>query len=790
MEPSDPGNASEGSRRSALILACDGDLRKYFGTFVGEPDLKLLQALVVRMEPWIYRKDQMHVAASDPAETDRLRSGICKMLGVDDDSETRRDLGHVMTTYGSANRTKLRPVIYYAMAVHMRRQGVFLSAADVPTGLPAKSDPAQSKEPPVPNEGNGNSPKDDTAKGSGVAAGPGDKGGPPANGGPAGEKDPPAPGGSNGNSSDNGSGSGGGNIKEGGKKMPGIIFIDARDAEDAANVRLNREFRNLEYRSAEGRDGERRANLSVDEQKKYDLLKKLREAMREREEKGSAYALEDTYVALRQQMKPLLGGNAEVPNLKDGAFGNAEEFPELATAAVWGALTGDGVVAPAVLDAESYDNGEITLQKPSSQFSQAMTSAFAEFTSNQGLYKAVLAVMASAADVNESGEINARDWVAVTRNLIGKGVSERTPSLAGRIRSAIEDRLSPSKAKVTATAQIVIPDLERNTAQEVQRVNLEAAQAIYFAAMMDEARLFDVVDKMAELFQIGALPLERGPAGEYLYRYIRNTPERISAYERRNTYARVFGVATGDPNAPGARFRNFDDLWLRFVSAVSDWYRKQQVESLFASNGRFVPSQEQLRKTGLDLAANLSLYCYGGTWFVASELQKDIAEYVDLLSSPEIKRLYGARDMWQVIDQISLLEFGKPANTIRARTMASAGATIIGWLEKKSAALGQPGSVLVDPSEISNPPSRSTVNSINDPSDYDLLTACEQWLAIEGVGGDIVEAKASASPSAVSQTTPVRIPPAAQDILGAFGFSHDPQAGSAGNYRNGAARPH
>lgn len=785
MEPSDPSHARQGSERRALIAACAEDLQRYFGSFAREPDIKLIEAVIARLGPGLYRKDQLHVASSDPAEMDRLLRSICKVLSVDDDTETRRDLDHVIRTYETGNRTKLRPVIFYAMAVHMSREGVFLPSANAHADLPEESDPTPSKAPPAPDAGNGHSSEGDIAPGSGIAAGLDDNGGPPDKGDPTDNRDPPAPGGENGNSSDGGSGSGGGNIKEGGKKMPGIIFIDAKAAEQAAKVRLERELKNLENRHEE------KSNLSVDEIKKLELLK---DVLRE---DPPRYALDDTYVALRQEMKALLSGNV-VPILKDGEFGilqggeiaQADEFAVLVTAAVWGALTGDGVVPPALLDAEAYRDGEIILPKPTSAFSQAMTAAFADFTSNVALYRAVLNVMANAADVNESGEINARDWVAVTRNLIGKGVGERTPSLAGRIRSAIEDRLSPSKSKVTATAQIVIPDLERNTAQEVQRVNLEAAQAIYFAAMMDEARLFDVVDKMAELFQIGALPLERGPAGEYLYRYIRNTPERISAYERRNTYARVFGVATGDPNAPGARFRNFDDLWLRFVSAVSDWYRKQQVESLFASSGRFVPSQEQLRKTGLDLAANLSLYCYGGTWFVASELQKDIAEYVDLLSSPEIKRLYGARDMWQVIDQISLLEFGKPANTIRARTMASAGATIIGWLEKKSAALGQPGSVLIDPGEIANPPSRTAVNSINDPSDYDLLTSCEQWLAIEGVGGDIVEAKASASPSAVSQTTPVRIPPAAQEILGAFGFSHDLQSGSARNYRNGAARAH
>ena len=116
----------------------------------------------------------------------------------------------------------------------------------------------------------------------------------------------------------------------------------------------------------------------------------------------------------------------------------------------------------------------------------------------------------------------------------------------------------------------------------------------------------------------------------------------------------------------------------------------------------------------------------------------------------------------------------------------SAGATIIGWLEKNAEKLSHPGAVLISSAELTNPPNRSTTNSINDPSDYDLVTACEQWLAIEGVGEDIVDLKAGASPSAITSTAPVRVPPAAQEILGAFGFSHDgkgeaPQAGAATN---------
>jgi hypothetical protein len=733
MQSSASGNPPDTSKLGKLVSTYAEAVRTHFGE---APDMTLLRAVAKSLEPSILRGDQALVATSDENELATVRSFIRDKLGEKDAARVDAALEKVIRAYGSETPNKHRAVLYYALAVELGREAVFGTVA---AAAPTEEDHALAK---PPGDGTG---------------------------------------GSNGSSND-GSGSGGGNSNEGGKKVP-IIFIDAKAAEQAANSRLDRELKNLEKRK------EDKGNLSRDEVQKLDLLQAILT------QKGKpAYSLDDTYVALREHMAKLLPRNA-FPDLHDGRFGAADSvdamnFADLAAAAVWGSLTGEGVVAPAVLEATEYRNGEIVLLKPSSRFSQAMTAAFAEFTSHSALFTAVLKVMAEAKDVNDSGELNARDWVAVTRALVVRGTTETTPSLAGRIRAAIEDRLSPKNDKVTATAQIILPDLEKNTAQEVQAVNLEAAQAVYFAAMMDEARLFEVVDKLAELFQIGALALERGPAGEYLYRYIRNTPERISAYERRNTYARVFGVATGDPNAPGAQFRNFDDLWLRFISAVSDWYRKNQVESLFATSGRYVPSQEQLRKTGLDLAANLSLYCYGGTWFVASELQKNISEYVDLLSSPEIKRLYGARDMWQVIDQVSVLEFGRPVNTIRARTMASAGATIIGWLEKKSNALSQPGSVLIDPDELANPPSRSTANSINDPSDYDLVTACEQWLAIEGVGGDIVELKAAASPSAATQTAPVRVPPAAQEILGAFGFSHNGQATAPGSYRNGAARAH
>lgn len=731
----------------ALIERYAQDIRTHFGE--AELDTDLLVAVAKHLGSQIFDRDGALVAATDDEEMKEVHAFVTDTLGAPDGPAVNRAIDAAIQTYGRSNRHKYRAVLYHVLARRLGRAAVLLAEpgdTTASTGSPGTSSGTTSPKTP------GNA----------------DAGSPPAEG----------------------SGSGGGNSIEGGNQMPAkkpIHFLDALEAEDRAKRKLQGEFDNLQAIKIKGNA----RLLTSDEERKFKLLDGLLNA-----KVTPDFALDDTYLTMRELMASLICQTDTVPALKKGRFGTGQNVAEmsaeeLATASVWGTLAGEGILAPSLLDAtvipvddaadpkgyaaEFRTNPRffVKLPQPTARFAETLTRAFAKFNSNIGLYTRVLQVMAEAADVNQSGAVKASEWVVVTEALIARGVTDQTPSLETLIRAAIDDRLSPARDKVTATAQIVLPDLEQSTAQQVQRVNLEAAQAIYFAAMMDEARLFDVMEKLAELFQIGALPLERGAAGETLYQYIRKTPDRISAFERRNTYARVFGTATGDPNATGAQFRNFDDLWLRFVSAVSDWYRKNQVENLFASNGRYVPSQEQVRKTGLDLAANLSLYCYGGTWFVASELQKDIAAYVDLLSSQEIRSLYGARDMWQVIDQVSVLEFGAPVNTIRARTMANSGAIIIGWLEKKADAISVPGSILIDPDAIKNPPRRSTSNAINDPSDYDLVTACEQWLAIEGVGQEIVDMKSDASPSAVTTTSPIRVPPAAQEILGAFGFSHD-----------------
>ena len=126
------------------------------------------------------------------------------------------------------------------------------------------------------------------------------------------------------------------------------------------------------------------------------------------------------------------------------------------------------------------------------------------------------------------------------------------------------------------TSTIVLPDLNTTTAgQEIVADNIRAMEPIYFAAMLEEIRAFQVVDRLVELFQKGLLPIGQGRAANRLFKYWKAAQFRISETERSNLYARVLGFPGGDDN--GSANREFKDLWLRFVSEVSSFARQHSV---------------------------------------------------------------------------------------------------------------------------------------------------------------------------------------------------------------------
>jgi hypothetical protein len=270
---------------------------------------------------------------------------------------------------------------------------------------------------------------------------------------------------------------------------------------------------------------------------------------------------------------------------------------------------------------------------------------------------------------------------------------------------------------------------------EIVRENVKAMQVIYAASMLEETRVFDVADRLVELWAGGVLPV--GPRGgrSVLAAYERG---RLGQTERLGVYRRCFGVQRGDPAVEPNT--SFDELWLRFLRSVATYRRQQTVRELLPA--RRAARREAVRKGGRDLAANLSLCGFGAAGF-AARLQRQVDGAVRVLQTEAVRQFYGARDAWQLVDRVALLELGGARNTVRHRTRAQAGATIIRWLANTSGKL----------SARDLRKQRKSAKPIELPTDRDLVDACAQWLAVAGIPDGHVEQYSQ--PAEAKQVRPV-----------------------------------
>jgi hypothetical protein len=368
--------------------------------------------------------------------------------------------------------------------------------------------------------------------------------------------------------------------------------------------------------------------------------------------------------------------------------------------------------------------------------------------------------------------LSARNIAAVVRKLVNDSVSADDPWISSRLESAYNMQTGVVDGAPPSALEIMLPDFDEAVDIEIVTENLHAVQAIYFTYQLEEMRMFQVVEKIVDLFRQGLLPLGRGSVGDYLFNYYKKAAERITEGERRDLYMRVFGAPGGNPaNEPN---RDFDELWLRFVSAVSSFSRQLTVERMLRNAVPMAVSQEQVRKAGRDLGANLSRNGYGIAYFAATDMQQSILEFRDVLQNAELRNAFGARDMWQVIDQVNVNYLGGARNTHRYRTQSRAGAVIIRWIANNVQRLSNISGPVIQIEQIVNPQLRAASGNNNptvDPSDWDLVNACEQWLAVGGVQEQSVEQYSQPIESPTMTSRPIEMPQIAKDMLSGMGVS-------------------
>lgn len=110
-------------RRDNLIAQYASDLKDKCGV---TPDMDLLTKVTIGLGPAIYNADAARVSGTDPAELETVkRNFLIGKLGLGDGPDLDTALDSVIETYGRANRSKHRAVVYYLLTRHFGKEGVY-----------------------------------------------------------------------------------------------------------------------------------------------------------------------------------------------------------------------------------------------------------------------------------------------------------------------------------------------------------------------------------------------------------------------------------------------------------------------------------------------------------------------------------------------------------------------------------------------------------------------------------------------------------------------------------------
>lgn len=418
-------------------------------------------------------------------------------------------------------------------------------------------------------------------------------------------------------------------------------------------------------------------------------------------------------------------------------------------------------------------------------FNQQFFAAVGEARGYGELADRVLAILAREGDPDGSGgdnpTIECQEFARVMRGLALRKISVYEPQLHRRVNEVL-DSVQNVNGDDSIDIGIDLPDLEDVFDQNIVAENVRAMGPMIVSAMFDELNVFRVIDHIVNAFQAGTLPIGPGNAGKMLYRYWRDAPNRISEQERKNFAAITLGIPGGDPN--GMINREFNDLWLRFVSSVSSFIRQNEVDALLRASVASPISNQQVRKAARDLAGNLSLHGYGMAHYAARELQAQIKFMIELLGDKEILGSYAARDMWQVVDQVATYELGGAKTSSRYRTLATCGTIITAWLANNVQRINRATGPLIDIDQVRNPDVAATHRATVNPSDYDLVNACELWLADTATSDSRIEEMSQPREAPQMTSKPIPITSMAREMLDGMGDM------GIGLSRGMAAAPH
>lgn len=218
--------------------------------------------------------------------------------------------------------------------------------------------------------------------------------------------------------------------------------------------------------------------------------------------------------------------------------------------------------------------------------------------------------------------------------------------------------------------------------EAVTSERLFAIADLYYLYQHERIGVFRAVLKLQELFKAGRIRLSSGAGAMALYQFDRQRVLRSSRQERMQAYRRVFGYTDAAPPKGAQPNIGFHRLFTGFNNQVARFFRDKRISEVVRPMGRDLSfgSAAVVRRSGLDLRANLKGASYGHVNVVALEVSQLLERAFEILGAEDVRDLFGADTAWDVLDEVMRRHLGQQMVASQRSRMALTGRDIIRWL--------------------------------------------------------------------------------------------------------------
>lgn len=217
---------------------------------------------------------------------------------------------------------------------------------------------------------------------------------------------------------------------------------------------------------------------------------------------------------------------------------------------------------------------------------------------------------------------------------------------------------------------------------KINRDRLAAVGDLYYIYQHERAGVFRAVFKLQQLFQSGEVRLSDGPGALALYQFDRKRVLRYTYGDRKGVYRKVFGYTDAVPPQGAEPNSVFHTLLANFCRHVSRFFEDKRVSEVLRPSGTHETfgSMAVVRRSGLDLRANLKQVSYGNVAVLRTEVMTLLKEAFAVLGAPDVINLFGADNAWDVLEEVLKRHLRETPVTSQRSRMAITGRDILRWL--------------------------------------------------------------------------------------------------------------